>query len=235
MSEFVDAVVDSARESLAKEIGKKIAGGIVLVAGFLGVSLWAYIAGARPYLIAMYLSVGFPVATLALLSILIAWRNLTDKRASLAIEYDPKFNLLPMGMNASDVRLFVRNKSHRHAAQRLRVKVERLIPIGENGADPQAGQFNNFLAKLERFEHGKDDLPAHENVEVMGPVTYASNKDFFFRSDEPAATQGRYYCKPGTYRMTLFAIADNADPVRGQFIVSEKNGALHMEWEKDAA
>ena len=54
--------------------------------------------------------------------------------------------------------------------------------------------------ELERFEQGQD-LPAHENVEIFGPVTYASNKQFFFRSSEPKAIAGQYLCKPGTYRM----------------------------------
>ena len=95
------------------------------------------------------------------------------------IEYDPKVNLLPTYNDSSDVRLFVRNTSPRHPAEKLRVKIERLVAIGAASADPQAGQFNNVLMQLERFRNGEDSLPAHENVEIMGPVTYASNNSCF--------------------------------------------------------
>jgi hypothetical protein len=199
---------------------------------FLAVGIWGQIQGLPLSVCAMFVLLGGPAALLALLWGTVIYKDQFSKRAELVIEYDPKANLLPMHNNSSDIRYFVRNKSPKHAAQKLRVKIERLVAIGSDTAHPQAGQFNNVLTKLERFTHGKDDLPAHENVEVMGPVTYASNKDFFFRTDEPVAVQGRYYCTPGTYRMTVFATADNADPVRANFVVCERNGALYMDWER---
>jgi hypothetical protein len=208
---------------------------LIPIACFIGASVVAFFQGVPISIIAMIAMAGCPLCSCTILGSIWLYRELNSNRAELVIEYDPNVNLLPMGNSSSDVRLFVRNKSPRHAAAKLRVKIERLIAIGTTSADPQAGQFNNVLMKLERFKHGEDNLPPHENVEIMGPVTFASNKDFFFRSDEPAATQGRYYCKPGTYRMTVFAIADNADPARATFIVSEKNGSLYMEWDKAAA
>jgi len=223
---------------LAKFVAERIVGlmigGAVGLASLVTAGLWAYLREELPLSVIIILSApAFGIVTLAAFGCIRIYVDLTSKRASLAIEYDPKQNLLDMGQNSSDIRLFVRNTSTKHDAKNLRVRIERLVAVGAPRAHPQAGQFNNVGMQLERFKQG-DNLAAHENVEIKGPVTFPSNKDFFFRTDEPQATAGRYYCRPGTYRMTVFAIADNADPVRANFIVSEENGSLKMDWDRAA-
>jgi hypothetical protein len=85
--------------------------------------------------------------------------------------------------------------------------------VADDRAHPQAAQFNTVRLKVERGKQGME-LPPRDNVEILGPVTYASNKNFHFRSEETALNcpeEASYVCEPGRqYHMRIVARADNA-------------------------
>lgn len=228
-SGFAAKILKNLKDELAK---KAVAWGFWIIS-WAATSIWAYVQGVRPSVIAMFVLSGGPVATAAGLYSIGRYKELTSRRAVLRIAYDPTRNHFEKGYGASDARVFVHNDSPKNPARNLRVRISRMEEIGVDRAHPQAAQFNNVPMKIERGFQGMK-LPPLDNVEVFGPVTYASNKTFNFPAEEknPNGTPAVYCCENHKrFRMTVVATANNADPAYGAFTIFEQDGVMRMDWD----
>ena len=63
MGDFVGRVLESVKDELPKQVGKKIAVFMAWLIGLAAISLWAYLDGVRPSVIALFAAYGLPVGT----------------------------------------------------------------------------------------------------------------------------------------------------------------------------
>jgi hypothetical protein len=229
----MDGFLGSTLEKLKGELSGRLVAIVVSIIAVLATSALAYLQDVRSSVIAMFVLTVGPIATACTLYSIGRYKELTANRAKLRLAYDPSRNYFARGNGAAEARMFIHNDSPKHAAINLRVRLSRMEAVGSKTAHPQAAQFNNVVLKLERGQQGMTLRPL-DDVEVMGPLTFPSNKNFHFQTEEKSLTNmpAMYFCdNDSRFRMTIVATADNADPESGAFLVYEKDGVMQMEWD----
>ena len=233
----MDGAAEQARKFVVDQILKNVWTYIILpVLAFIGASVWAHMQGMPGPTIAMVALAGCPLCSFMLLGTIWLYKELTNKRAELAIEYDPRRHHAVSDDGFAVTRFLIRNTNRKNPAKNLVVLIDSLVDITSESAHPQASWFINVPIKLERadLDSGVVILKPLRTVEAFGPKAPKNSDQFFFPSPDPGASKSGAFNSAATrYRMTVFVSADNADPEYEQFILFARDGVMQMLRESD--